>query len=440
MEELIRQAFDDIVVPFVLIIFDNIVVQIVLIILVIFAVCGLLFRQFRKTAPALMTSVGICGTFVGIYFALLPFDPHPDRIQNSIESLLDGMKTAFFTSILGLSSGIICRCIWHSVTPPVMPGEEQIIGKLDDIKNAIVDLQDESRKGFNKLDGLTEAIKEALVGNLQALIEQIRTVIVKELKNSMDELIKAINETINKKLGEKLDEFNQSVNQLQEWQQQHRTDMQALTDNFRNAITRFEEIASTMESVQESIAGIAVTITEIKDSCEKIPETLDKLREVVSETDKQVSNLREVVSTAEDQIGDLAEKLRAFADLKKQAEEAFPAIKKNLDSIGKDLEDSAKGFHDLGDVIDSNHKHALATASRHAENVEAITNKMREKCEAAIVDMQDALSRQLNELFEQVKAQQDATAEKWGANVLTIADKCAEVIRQSEINKPRDNE
>ncbi len=63
------------------------------------------FQRFTQYAPTLMTSLGILGTFVGIVIGLLGFDT--SNIDGSIPELLDGLKTAFITSICGLI-GAIC--------------------------------------------------------------------------------------------------------------------------------------------------------------------------------------------------------------------------------------------------------------------------------------------------------------------------------------------
>ena len=69
-----------------------------------------------------MTSLGIFGTFCGIYLALYPLDFSPGKMNDSIEELLDGMKVAFLTSLLGLLAAITFRIAakdkLHAVIPP----------------------------------------------------------------------------------------------------------------------------------------------------------------------------------------------------------------------------------------------------------------------------------------------------------------------------------
>ncbi|PHQ57081.1 MAG: hypothetical protein COA30_02650 [Sulfurimonas sp.] len=50
-------------------------------------------------------SVGVLGTFVGIFIGLQAFNP--EDITNSVNDILVGLKTAFFTSIIGMSVSTI---------------------------------------------------------------------------------------------------------------------------------------------------------------------------------------------------------------------------------------------------------------------------------------------------------------------------------------------
>lgn len=57
------------------------------------------------TIPNVFTTIGVLGTFVGIYFGLRNFDVN--NITESIPTLLEGLKTAFTTSIFGISLSLI---------------------------------------------------------------------------------------------------------------------------------------------------------------------------------------------------------------------------------------------------------------------------------------------------------------------------------------------
>jgi hypothetical protein len=58
-------------------------------------------HEYLDMVPSMFTTIGILGTFGGIAYGLWYFDPN--KIENSIPTLLKGLKTAFFASIVGVA-------------------------------------------------------------------------------------------------------------------------------------------------------------------------------------------------------------------------------------------------------------------------------------------------------------------------------------------------
>ena len=63
-------------------------------------------------APSLLTTMGILGTFVGISMGLTNFDPShlgvdTSALMNASVDMLKGMKTAFYTSLVGMSASVL---------------------------------------------------------------------------------------------------------------------------------------------------------------------------------------------------------------------------------------------------------------------------------------------------------------------------------------------
>ena len=56
--------------------------------------------EFVNYVPTLLTTLGIFGTFLGIVLGLLDFNQ--SNIEASIPPLLEGLKTAFITSLAGI--------------------------------------------------------------------------------------------------------------------------------------------------------------------------------------------------------------------------------------------------------------------------------------------------------------------------------------------------
>jgi len=73
-------------------------------VLIIF-ILGYLDHKTGKDLKSQIVSVGVLGTFVGIFIGLQAFNPND--IVNSVNDILVGLKTAFFTSIVGMSVSTI---------------------------------------------------------------------------------------------------------------------------------------------------------------------------------------------------------------------------------------------------------------------------------------------------------------------------------------------
>ena len=89
--------------------------------------------RFKKIAvlsvsPSLLTTIGILGTFIGIYVGLQEFNI--SNIDDSIPKLLRGLKVAFTTSIIGIIGAILLKIIQSN-----SPSEEKNNDIIDIFNN-----------------------------------------------------------------------------------------------------------------------------------------------------------------------------------------------------------------------------------------------------------------------------------------------------------------
>ena len=76
--------------------------------LIIF-VLAILDVKTGKDLKSQIVSIGVLGTFVGIFIGLQAFNP--ENITDSVNDILVGLKTAFLTSIVGMSVSTILSVI-----------------------------------------------------------------------------------------------------------------------------------------------------------------------------------------------------------------------------------------------------------------------------------------------------------------------------------------
>lgn len=145
------------------------------------------FFRFTPTTvsnvPSLLTSLGIFGTFVGIAWGLSGFDAND--IEGSIPTLLDGLKTAFWSSIAGLGGAVAIK-FRHVIA--ISFGEEDGAADeataTDDVTKLLVDLN-RSLAGGDEDTVLSQLFLSRRDSNER----------FDDLKRSFDELAKQMDKT-----------------------------------------------------------------------------------------------------------------------------------------------------------------------------------------------------------------------------------------------------
>ncbi len=361
-------------------------------------------QKLRGIAPALMVSAGIIGTFWGTFIALVDFQTGivegglgNAAMIESIGAVLAGMKTAFITTLIGLFSAFSLKLGLQFLPEPKDKFElieKETVRLLWEIKDGISgdnkkSLSSRMNTGFNQLDGrmegLAEAIKDSLVENMKNLMKELRSVIVDQLTEQLKQTNDLLHTQLSKMLdriekalidqfGETFKQFNEATQAIKKWQEDHREQVEQLTKAFK---------------------AVASGIEQIRAECKSIPDTMERLKTL---------------------MGELDERLKAFSNMKETAEQSFPVIKKHLDAIGNNLQNSASGFESLETTIKAT-----------AEAVKKESDNMMQASQQAVDNTQSTLEG----LAERVVEKMDGIAEAWGARMVGIADEMERVVNRT---------
>ena len=101
-------------------------------------------RILSSSATTVLPSIGILGTFIGVFIALLNFDAN--NMEGSMTLIIGGLKVAFVTSIFGLLTGIIVKLVQSKKSNEDVPegvGAEEILTELQYSRN---EAKDQSKK------------------------------------------------------------------------------------------------------------------------------------------------------------------------------------------------------------------------------------------------------------------------------------------------------
>lgn len=150
--------------------------------------------------PSTFPTLGILCTALGIIIGLHDFNT--DDIQKSIPTLLKGLRLAFYATVAGIIGLIIfqklCAIVQKSIDddPTRPPKQSDEITALANLNQAIINLQDETAKGFentqNRFDkSLKESVK-ILEDELKEVKSKLST-IEEGVKNGFDQSDKTNN-------------------------------------------------------------------------------------------------------------------------------------------------------------------------------------------------------------------------------------------------------
>ncbi|MDA7579683.1 MotA/TolQ/ExbB proton channel family protein [Alphaproteobacteria bacterium] len=269
-------------------------------------------KLFSSGATTVLPSIGILGTFVGVFIALLNFQVA--TMQSSITLIIGGLKVAFITSIFGLTAGIIVKLIQSRKSDEDTPdgvGAEEILTELQfsrketerqnqNLINAISGDADSSLNTQMKLmrSDLNDFAKTVAEANTTAFIDALKAAIADFNKN------------LTEQFGENFKRLNEAVGKLLEWQENNKKDM--------------EDMRTSIDTAVKGIDEAEISLTKIKESAETIPET--------------VSGLTSVLEVVQAQIKDMENHLQAFAEVSNQAKDALPRIEEVLTNYTDGLE------------------------------------------------------------------------------------------------------
>lgn len=290
--------------------------------------------QFLEYAPTLMTSLGILGTFIGVVIGLLHFDTQ--NIDQSIPKLLDGLKTAFITSIVGMLAAMIFNAMdaWkfaprrqangvkHDVTPSdIHAALEQQTALLQQLSQGLsgseegslvgqvrflrADVGDFSRdaKAFNA--EFSRKLWQEMANFAEMMSRSATSLIIEALQ----QVIQDFNNNLMEQFGENFKALDASVKKLVDWQIEYKSQVEQMSEQYQQSV-------DSLVSTRQAVAGIW-------EECKEIPLAM--------------AELRDVLLVNQHQIQELQRHLDAFIQMRDAAVNAVPTIQAKVEEIGDQL-------------------------------------------------------------------------------------------------------
>ena len=269
-----------------------------------------------EAASGTLVGLGLLGTFLGLTLGIRDFDTaNVQNIQISIQSLLDGMSTAFLTSLLGMGLSIVytlfekrCRNLLlnsqidlsERLDREFYVDDQQLLlnllkpqlsfvndsGDMIPISLAVRDILKESEQQSKALksfstdlamqlnDGFDEILSRHMQAKIIPLIENIDTS-TKNLIEHIDQMADAVTTPATDLIGTVIDELKKSMSSLIT---EFRSNISSSASHeLEQLVVSLSEATNSMGMFPKSMENVTsilqVTIAEVKDAISEITST-----------------------------------------------------------------------------------------------------------------------------------------------------------------------
>ncbi len=309
---------------------------IIVIIILILAVIDLVLKKDLKSQ---IVSLGVLGTFIGIFMGLQDFNPA--NMKNSIDTILIGLKTAFFTSIAGMGTALalsifqklfdkdmddgenqdrilteISNKLNHLVKLDSSQNTDKIIDELERLRTVSSDNRDETKKIttiINELKENSSKENQTLISilnlnfnkmnhSLEIAIEKLSKGATEEIINALKQVIEEFNQELQTQFGENFVKLNESIINLLQWQNNYKSHIEDLENHLKLSASSIEKSKDNLEIISSKNQDILKVYQELK----------------------------HIINIYDRQINELNTHLKTYANLSSSAESMFSSITNNI--------------------------------------------------------------------------------------------------------------
>ncbi|MCE2432558.1 MAG: hypothetical protein J4F29_06470 [Candidatus Latescibacteria bacterium] len=358
-------------------------------------------HQQVNAIASIVTVIGVLGTFAGIAWGLLNFDTQ--NIEASVPLLLEGLKFAFLTSIIGIAGSICLKLSFLNKLKKQAASEKTYTGAtIDDLANILQEIHKIHQAEGNETRETLRAIEKALTGDGDSTVltqlQKLRTTFsdkqddllhafkefatqmadnnTKALIEALESVMRDFNAKINEQFGDNFKQLNEAVGRINDWQEQYRQQMDELA-------TEFGIAAESIEKSRQSLESIAERSDVIVSSAEKLDPILQAIQQ---------------------QIQLMNDRLEAFSALADNASNAFPIIEERLNQLTHDFTQVVAENIDNSQASIETQRETLADLSQQLETmVMAISSLLKQQTETVFRETTERVEQVIDSTFQGLK-------------------------------------
>ena len=332
-------------------------------------------RRGVENMPSFISTLGVLGTFGGITLGLMNFDT--GDLNASIPLLLEGLKTAFYTSLAGMIGSLILSRYINSLFDKEEGGVSDINQAASEIVKAVREMSEANKNTLHELKQQT-----IIQSGAQAAFFQ----------SAQNHLVK----------------MDDTISQLKTGME----GMTARTDVQNNLLDRINNESMSHSTALRSIDNL---ITETNNRIGVTTSNLASIEKKIVDESKNLMNvLHSEVLEIEGKMDDTNNKLGTLATMDRNLSEMLD-VTSNLVSIEQESVDESKKLKDIlhaevieieGKMDDTNRlltqKFGEFTELLKKSNTEALVEVMKKVTEEFQKQMSELINKLVQENFDQL--------------------------------------
>lgn len=366
--------------------------------------------QTVRSAPSILTSFGIFGTFLGIALGLMQFDSAD--IEASVPLMIDGLGVAVWSSIVGILGALSIR-LRHSIQSIRQASkEEQKPATVADLNATLVTLN----ANLDQLRQESKADSAALLAANQAYQSTMVAANTEALTTALATVMTEFNGRIEVQYGENFQKFNAALGDLLEWQQTYSGQLEAMLESQQTSLKVIDHASQSYEQMivhSQEFNRVAASLGELLKGLEQ-----------------QTSNLQGYLSGLSGLVGQASEGLPALADyVGELTHKLSHSIEQNNSSLTRILTQAAQDISRTVEQVSTSLAASVNQAhSGLADHVMAMTDKTDKQMQMLDASMEKELTQALQTFGYQLTA----LSEKFVNDYMPLTDRLREILVLAE--------
>lgn len=364
-------------------------------------------NRFTNMIPSFTVTIGVLGTFWGITLGLTGFNEN--NISQSIPVLLDGMKTAFLTSLVGMTCSIFLKIIFANEDDKQKDASDDPIECLRNIESSIVSCF-KSDEEYSLVSQVKLIRQELIDGRRETketfenFAEQFSQMASESLVDELTKVVDKFNVMLNDLVSESFKELTQSTINLNLWQQEYAETIKENQENLQFVTENLNKIMISLQGLGEEIEGTATQLESMDKHLSGITLSTTSLEQLST----QVANQSERLEMTLAKIKNVGEK----------AETVLPAITTQTNAIIKEIESSS---HEIQNFVNET-----------SQQLQNNSSELNEHSKRYLKSIEESLEKELTKSLESFVGALSSLSNKFAQDYSPLTDKLRKVVSIAE--------